>query len=95
MSDPGKKRFQPLKFFACGGLISCVLIKEMQNSGIKWFQTSKFFACGGLMSCFLIKEVSDPGIERFQTSKLNIFRLWQAHIIRSNKGNARSWMKRF
>ena len=65
----------------------------MQNSGIKWFQTSKFFACGGLIYCFLIiiKEVSGPGIESFQPSEL---KMWQAHIIRFNKRNVRSWKEK-
>ena len=59
------QKVSTLNFFACGGLISIVLIKEMQESGIKWFQPSKFFACSGLISCVLIKEVSDPGIKGF------------------------------
>ena len=49
MSDPAIKRFKHLKFFACGGLILYVLIKEISEQGIKRFQDLKFFACSGLL----------------------------------------------
>ena len=40
VSDPGIKRFKPSKFFACGGLISCVLVKEMSDPEIKGYKIS-------------------------------------------------------
>ena len=65
----------------------------MSDPGIKWFQPSKCFAFGGLILCILIKEMSDPGTKWFQ---LLIFFCHQgAHIMCFNKGNARSWNKKF
>ena len=46
MSDPGIKRF-----FACGGLMLCVLIKEILDRVLKKSHPSKFFACGRLILC--------------------------------------------
>ena len=53
MSDPGKKWFQPSKFFACGGLILCISqkfvfqMKETSDRGIKRFLPSKFYTATG------------------------------------------------
>ena len=57
MSDPGIKKVIPTKFFACGVLISCVLIKEISDTGIKMFLPSTFFACGELIYSVLRRKL--------------------------------------
>ena len=66
MSDLEIKFFQLSKFFACGGLISCFLIKEVSDPEIERFQQN-FSPVAG--SCDLIKKMPDPGLKRFQSSR--------------------------
>ena len=92
MSGSGIKRFPPTKLFACEGLILCVLIKEMSETGIEGFYLQNFCCCG-LILCVLIKKSVRSWNKKFYLQNFSPA-AGSSYVCFDNKGNVRSWIKR-
>ena len=80
------KEVDTFDFFACGGLIICVLMKKMSDPGIKRFQHLKFFRLRRAhIMCF------DRVNVRSRNKKGSTFKIF--HEMCFNRRNIRFWNK--